>query len=185
MKTFSDFKTLQEAREELKKAFKKNAALRATKKELEKKVEKIRQAMLENEEVNKILAKAKYKLLPVLGDKKFLSDIEEEVAEEYKAAKRRAKARVKKGTNQTRNTFTLSDRQSFINGLVKKLNKPVFPVKEIEKALKEVGVTTSPKQFLKALKLPEGCFKRVSKSPKDGSNFHVKASKELAKYLKS
>ena len=37
MKTFSDFKTLQEAREELKKAFKKNAALRATKKELEKK----------------------------------------------------------------------------------------------------------------------------------------------------
>ena len=183
METFADYKKLNEARDELKKAFKKNAALRATKKELEKKVKKIESLMMENEEVNQILAKAKYKSLAILNDRKFLSEIEEDVAKEYRAAKRRSKARVKKGTVQKRNNQTLSQREAFITGLVKRLKKPVFPVKEIEKALRDIGIKTNPVTYLKQLKLPEGCIKRVSKSPKDGSNFHVKASKELAKHL--
>ena len=183
METFADYKKLNEARDELKKAFKKNAALRATKKELEKKVKKIESLMMENEEVNQILAKAKYKSLAILNDRKFLSEIEEDVAKEYQAAKRRSKARVKKGTVQKRNNQTLSQREAFITGLVKRLKKPVFPVKEIEKALRDIGIKTNPVTYLKPLKLPEGCIKRVSKSPKDGSNFHVKASKELAKHL--
>ena len=54
MDTFNEYKLLNECRAELKKAFKKNAALRATKQDLEKQVEKIRQQMLENKDVNKI-----------------------------------------------------------------------------------------------------------------------------------
>ena len=185
METFTEFKKLQEARDELKKAFKKNAALRATKKELEKKVEKIRVAMLENEEVNDILKKAKYKTLAVLSDPKFLSDIEEEVAKEYKAAKRRAKIRIKKGTVQARNTFTLQDKEKFLHSFIKAKKKAEFTLKELEEELKKSGVTGSAKAFLKPLGLPEGCFQRVSKSPRDGTKFKVKADKKLAELLKA
>jgi len=160
-------KKLMDVREELKKAFAKNAALRATKVKMEKQLEEIRKKMMEVDEVNKILERPDNRNLAILKEKTFLKEIEEEVAEDYKRLKRKSKRKVKKGTVQVRTRMTLEGKQQLVQKIIGRNTKPVA-VKDIAVQLEENNVKTQPTTFLEAAGVPPEAMTLAGKGRASG-----------------
>ena len=164
-------KKLMDVREELKKAFAKNAALRATKVKMEKQLEEIRKKMMEVDEVNKILERPDNRNLAILKEKTFLKEIEEEVAEDYKRLKRKSKRKVKKGTVQVRKRMTLEGKQQLVQKIIGRNTKPVA-VKDIAVQLEENNVKTQPTTFLEAAGVPPEAMTLAGKGRASGKILH-------------
>ena len=164
-------KKLMDVREELKKAFAKNAALRATKVKMEKQLEEIRKKMMEVDEVNKILERPDNRNLAILKEKTFLKEIEEEVAEDYKRLKRKSKRKVKKGTVQVRTRMSLEGKQQLVQKIIGRNTKPVA-VKDIAVQLEENNVKTQPTTFLEAAGVPPEAMTLAGKGRASGKILH-------------
>lgn len=171
MNSYAEYKLIEEAKEELKKAFRANAALRATKVELEEKLKKIRDRLMEQKEIDNILESAKFKKLEILKEKGFLSDIEKEVAKDYAAAQKRSVRREKAGTKRKRKQFSVEEKQNFLIEFVKKSKGKQFKLSDVGDALKAAGVETQVQAWLANLKLPQNATKPVSNVKRDGTWF--------------
>ena len=171
MTEYADYKLLLEARDELKKAFHANAGLRSQKVDLEKKVEKLRQKLMENEEVDAVLRNPKFSKLAVLKERQFLRDIEAEVAEEHKKKKRKAKRKEKAGTIQKRTRLTQDQKRQILRSVCQNKKSPVL-VADLAAGLEAAGVKTQPSTFLTQCDVPKAALKRVSSSPRDGTHFY-------------
>jgi hypothetical protein len=164
-------KRLMETRDELKKAFMKNAALRATKVKIEKQLEEIRKKMMEVDEVNKILSRPENKNLPILHERSFLKEIEEEVAEDYKRIKRKSKRKEKEGTKQTRQRMSLGEKHELVQKCIGSTTKPVA-VKDLATKLKRAGVGGQATTWLKGAGVPDEALTLAGKGRRDGSLLH-------------
>ena len=88
-----------ELRDKLSDAFRKNAALRATRLDLESKLERIVAKLKANDGVTEILNDSRYERIELRESRAWLKEIEQEVASSYKTIQR--KSRNKRGTNQS------------------------------------------------------------------------------------
>lgn len=172
MANYAEYKLIEQAKEELKKAFQSNAALRHTKVELEERLKKLRQRLLENKEVDAILENPKYKKLEILREKGFLSDIEKKVAEEYAASLRRSARREKIGTKQKKQRTTPEEKQNLLIEFVKAHKGKQFLLSDVTDWMEQqTGRDIQIKSWLTPLNLPKAAQKRVSALRKDGTWF--------------
>lgn len=175
MSTYAEYKLIEEAKEELKKAFRANAALRATKVELEKKLKKIRDRLMEQKAVDKILETPKFKKLEILKEKGFLSDIEKEVAQEHAAAQKRSVRREKEGSKRARKQLSVQEKQSFLVEFVKKnKDKEELTLADIQREMRSTGIKSQVQAFLKTLNLPQDATEPAGPARRDGTNFYPK-----------
>jgi len=170
---YAEYKLTEEAKADLKKAFRINAALRATKVDLEEKLGRLRKKLLEQKEVDAVLQHPKYKDLAILKAKGFLSDIEKEVAAEYGKAKKRSARKEKSGTKETRTRLSVDEKKELIIQIVKDHGGDGMKLSDVKAGLQARGISTPPQAFLASLNLPKSAFKAAGKAKRDGTFFKV------------
>lgn len=159
---YEDLKLVEEARSKLTAAYRKNAALRATKVELENKIEAINKRLEKNSDVADILADESYRHLEVIRDDSFLAEIEKDVASNYRKAQRKRKT-TDDSDETSRTRMTDSQKEDWLKEFFK--SRPGQPVllTDIQQQLKSEGITSSVKQWLKPLKIPQAAMPAVQK----------------------
>lgn len=172
--TYAELKLIEEAKDSLMKAFRANAALRATKVELEKKLEAITKKLMEKKQVDEILNSPKYKGLSVLREKGFLTDLEKEVAAEHAKAERRSKKRDKDGSKQTRTRQSVDEKKKMLLEIVKAHKGAAMTLADVGRGLAARGQNSPVQAWLKSLDLPDDATKPVSGSRRDGTHFFPK-----------
>lgn len=181
--TYAELKLIEEAKDKLRKAFRSNAALRATKVELEKKLAAITKKLMEKKEVDEILDSPKYKGLSVLREKGFLADLEKEVAAEHAKAERRSKKRDKDGSKQTRTRQSVDEKKRMLLEIVKAHKGAAMTLADIGRALAAKGQNSPAQAWLKPLGLPDSATKPVSGSKRDGTHFYPKSVPWLKEHI--
>lgn len=171
---YADLKLVEEAKQELVKAFKANAALRATKVKLEKSLGEITKKLMKQEKVDAILNNPKYKTLSVLREKGFLSDIEKQVAKEYAQSKKKLAKRIKDGNGVERKRMTDEEKKKILIDIVKRSQGKELLLADIKLALEQHGITQPVQSWLKPLALPPAATKAVSGARRDGTYFRPK-----------
>ena len=165
----------------VKKAFKKNAALRETKVRLEKQLEKAREKLMAVKDVDKILANPKYSSLGPLKDKAFLKGLEAEVAEEHKKAKRKSARNKKDGKATTRTRLSIGEKQTILKEVLGG-NLESRKATELADELKAKGIKGQPLAFLQGCDLPAEALVK-GKTRRDGWTFHPKKARFLLQRL--
>lgn len=172
--TYAELKLVEEAKKDLLKAFKANAALRAKKVKLEKVLESVAAKLKEQKHVDAILDDPKYKSLTVLREKGFLSDIEKEVAKEYAKSKKKMTRRVKDGSYALKKRMTDEDKKQILIDIVRRSQGRELLLSDIKLALEQQGITQPVQSWLKPLALPPAATKPVSGARRDGTHFRPK-----------
>lgn len=159
---YHDLKLIDEAKSKLTAAFRKNAALRATKVELENKIDAINKRLEKNSDVADILADEAYRHLDVIRDDSFLTEIEKEVATNYRKSQRKRKT-TDDSDEPSRTRMTDSQKEEWLINFFKARPGQSVLLTDIQQQLKSEGITSSVKQWLKPLKIPQAAMPAVQK----------------------
>ena len=139
-----------ELREKLTDAFRKNAALRATRLALESKLEKIVAKLKANDGVTEILNDSRYERIELRESRAWLKDIEQEVASTYKSVQRKSKR--KSGTNVSmKSRLTKEEKMRMVMQYLEANKSGQISLKEIAQAL---GVSGQPTTWFKGVGIP-------------------------------
>lgn len=170
MLDYDQLKLTLEAKELLKKEFIKNSRLRERKVELEKELEKIRNKLLKIESVDKVLKDEKFAGLSTIRDKRFLSDLEKEVAASLKSSRRSKSAKESLKDANRSERMSKDKKRILLQKLVS--NKPSpMKVAALTPMLLANGVNTQASVFLKQCGVPKNSLVK-GKSNAAGIMFH-------------
>ena len=149
----------EELRVKLLKAFRKNANLRTTKLDLEKKLDRITAKLKERDGATEILQDSRYAKVAIKDSRPWLKEIEKEVEADTKAAKRRVKVREKTGTKATRKTFTPVERMDLTTRILNEFPGEEVSLKDFQEQLRKAYPSLNAGLFLKKLNLPATAVK--------------------------
>lgn len=169
---YQELKLIEAAKEQLRKAFKKNAALRATKVKLEKRLESITASLMEKKQVDEILNDPKFKSLTVLREKGFLEDIEKQVAADWQKSGRKKSKKAGNGGSSAgeRKRMSPEQKQNIVREIIADLKGQQIKVSQISAALKARGITQPFQSWVKPLGVPDSAYKSLG-SKRDGTRF--------------
>ena len=163
---FNTLKTVENLKDELKKAYLKQAKLLSDKAELEKKLESIQTKLEENEAVDAVLKSRKYNAIKdLLTDKKFLKDVEAAAVAEYKKLKK-IKGKVK--------PLSVEKKLEQLAEVFKENGNKALTSAEIKAGLlkkKALAAGGNLQQWLKALDLPETAITK-GKTKREGTKYN-------------
>ena len=166
--------------EALKKAYRPNAQLRATRQELLQKIDKIDKRLENNKKVKEVLEAKKYAQLEVKKDAKFLRAVEEAATKAI--VKRRKQGEDTDETVEKRKGLNTTAKENWLVEFLQKNHLNDHTVASMTKEFKkaELSVSQDFKTWIKPLKLGENCFPWVeNKNRKLGKKFIWFNSKRL------
>ncbi len=166
--------------EALKKAYRPNAQLRATRQELLQKIDKIDKRLENNKKVKEVLGDKKYAQLEVKDDARFLRAVEEAATKAI--VKRRKQGDDTDETVEKRKGLNTTKKENWLVEFLQKNHQIEHTVASMTKVIKKEQLTVSQdfKTWIKPLKLGENCFPWVeNKNRKLGKKFLWFNSKRL------
>lgn len=163
---------IKKLEQDVAKAFRKTAGRQAILLDLGKKYRKLEAELKENDPVDAVLESAEYAKLEIRKDKNWLHEIQSLVADEYRAAQKKSKKRIKDGVvNLSR--FTPDMKKEWLTKFVVEFPEDVITTTHLKKALAKIGVTQNAKTWLGPCKLAEKCWSDIKKGNKRlGQYFH-------------
>ena len=177
----------QQLAEDLVKAYRRNAQLRATKVDLLRQIDAINKRLDKNTKAQDVLNDPKYAELDIRHDQNFLRKMEEKAAE--KVLKKRKEKDGTEGANDSgdqKKKMTAEEKMTWLVEYLVKLNGTEPTIPEITKQLAEDGHTSggSATQWLKPLKLPQNAVVWIQRGNKaQGKRLAWRHSTELRKAL--
>lgn len=157
---YKKLKAIENLREELLKAFVKNAALRARKMRLEAELSRIGDRLKANDAVQEVLARKEFQGLEIAESTDFLKEIEEAAVSSYRRRKQRAAGSAVSGR---RKRAPAGDKKSLLLEIVKGHSGGDLLVRDIGRQLEEKGISTPASAWLKSLDIPAAAMPDVQK----------------------
>lgn len=158
---YKKLKMTEQLREELLKAFVKNAALRAKKMRLEADLERIEQRLRANDSVQEVLSRKEFQGLEIAESTEFLKEIEQEAVAAYR--RRKQKPTNSYGGDGKRRRSSDVDKKAMLIEIVRAHQGEDFMVRDIGKYLLDRGIATPPSAWLKSLNIPAAAMPDVQK----------------------
>jgi len=158
---YKKLKVIEQLKEELLKAFVKNAALRARKMRLESELARIGDRLKANDAVQDVLGQKEFHGLEIAESPEFLKEIEQEAVSAYRRRKQRATG--SKGGEGRRKRVSDADKKALLLEIVRDHRGEDFLVRDISKHLMDKGISTPASSWLKSLDIPASAMPDVQK----------------------
>lgn len=157
---YKKLKAIESLRDELLKAFVKNAALRARKMKLEAELSRIGDRLKANDAVQEVLARKEFVGLEIAESPEFLKEIEESAVSSYRRRKLKSSGG---GGSGRRKRSQSSDKKALLLEIVKAHHGGELLVRDIGRLLEDKGISTPASAWLKSLDIPAGAMPDVQK----------------------
>jgi hypothetical protein len=158
---YKKLKVIEELKEELLKAFVKNAALRTRKLRFEFELARIEDRLKANDLVQEVLARKEFQGLEIAESSEFLKDIEQEAVSAYRRKKQKATGARAVGGQRKR--VSDADKRALLLEIVRDHRGQDFFVRDIGKYLVDKGISTPASAWLKSLDIPTAAMPDVQK----------------------
>lgn len=149
---YRKLKVIEQLKEDLLKAFVKNAALRARKMRLESELGRIADRLKANDAVQEVLSRKEFQGLEIAESGDFLREIEEDAVSAYR--RRKQKASGPAGVGGRRKRSSDSDKRALLLEIVRDHKGEDLFVRDIGKYLLDRGISTPASSWLKSLDIP-------------------------------
>lgn len=158
---YRKLKVIEQLKDELLKAFIKNAALRARKMRLESELARIGERLKANDAVQEVLSQSEFHGLEIVESAEFLKEIEQEAVSAYRRRKQKTKG--SSGGRGRHKRSTDADKKALLLEIVRDHNGEDFLVRDIAKYLSHKGISTPASSWLKSLDIPSSAMPDVQK----------------------
>jgi hypothetical protein len=158
---YTKLKVIEQLKEELLKAFIKNAALRTRKLSLESELARIGERLKANDAVQEVLVRKEFQGLEIIESAEFLKDIEQQAVSEFRRKKQKTTG--VKGVGAQRKRVSDADKRALLLEIVRDHRGEDFLVRDISKHLIEKGISTPASAWLKSLDVSAAAMPDVQK----------------------
>lgn len=157
---YKKLKLIENLKEELLKAYGKNATLRARKIQLEEELSQLSERLKVNDPVDEVLARPDFRGLEIASSKEFLREIELE-ADALSRLRKPANSKTAKASGRRRGRSSDSDKRAILVEIVRLHRGDDFMVRDISKYLLDKGISTPATVWLKSLSIPSAAIPDV------------------------
>lgn len=158
---YRKLKLIEKLKEDLLKAFVKNAFLRATKMRLESELARIGERLKANDAVQEVLSQKEFQGLQIVESPEFLKEIEQAAVSSYRRRKHKTKGSSDGGGRRRRSTD--ADKKALLMEIVRDHRGEEVLVRDIGKHLLDRGISTPASSWLKSLDIPATAMPDVQK----------------------
>lgn len=186
LQQFERWQLEQELADDLRKAYRGNAQLRATKVELLQKIDAIDKRLAKNTKAQEVLDDPKYAELEIRFDDGFLRKIEEQAASNVLKKRKQKGSEEDSGDKDSKSTMGVEQKTVWLLEFLQKSDHENLTVAQITDELQKQGITkgSSATQWLAPLKLPQKCVPWVqSGNRRKGKWFRWWHSADLKKRM--